>query len=87
MLFPIFIFTVGLLGFILNKRHILLALLAIEMMLLGATLLILISSHSFEDILGLNLGVFSISIAGAETSIGLAIVVAYHKSHGTISLN
>jgi NADH-ubiquinone oxidoreductase chain 4L len=87
MLYAILLFIVGLLGFILNRRHILLALLAIEIMLLAATLLILFSSHLYEDIIGLGLGIYSISIAGAESAIGLGLVVAYYRSHGTISLS
>lgn len=56
-------------------------------MLLGGTLLILLASHCYEDVLGLGLGIYSISIAGAESAIGLGLVVAYHRSHGTISLS
>jgi NADH-ubiquinone oxidoreductase chain 4L len=87
MFLSIGIFSIGLLGFVLNRRHILLALLAIELMLLGATLLILTVSHSYEDIMGMGLGIYCISIAGAESAIGLGLVVAYHRSHGTISLS
>jgi NADH-ubiquinone oxidoreductase chain 4L len=87
MFLPISLFTVGLLGFVLNRRHILLALLAIEIMLLGGTLLILLVSHSYEDVAGLGLGIYSISIAGAESAIGLGVVVSYYRSHGTISLS
>jgi NADH-ubiquinone oxidoreductase chain 4L len=86
MFLSISLFAVGLLGFVLNRRHILLALLAIEIMLLGGTLLILLVSHSYEDVLGLGLGIYSISIAGAESAIGLGLVVAYHRSHGSITL-
>lgn len=87
MLLPISLFTVGLLGFVLNRRHILLALLAIEIMLLGGTLLILLVSHSYEDVVGLGFGIYSISIAGAESAIGLGLVVTYYRSHGTVSLS
>jgi NADH-ubiquinone oxidoreductase chain 4L len=87
MFLSLSLFTVGLLGFILNRRHVLLALLAIELMLLGGTLLILIVSHSFDDLSGMGLGIYCISIAGAESAIGLGLVVAYHRSHGTISFS
>jgi len=87
MLLSLSLFSVGLMGFVLNRRHILLALLAIEIMLLGGTLLILMVSHAYSDITGLSLGIYCISIAGAESAIGLGLVVAYHRSHGTISLS
>lgn len=87
MLLSISLFSVGLLGFVLNRRHVLLALLSIELMLLSITYLFLIQSHSYEDVLGLSLGIYAIVIAGAESAIGLALVVAYHRSHGEIFLD
>jgi NADH-ubiquinone oxidoreductase chain 4L len=87
MFLSISLFTTGLLGFVLNRRHVLLALLSIEIMLLAVTFLILIRSHSYDDVLGMSLGIYAIVIAGAESAIGLALVVAYHRSHGQISLN
>ena len=87
MLLSLSLFSIGLMGFVLNRRHILLALLAIEIMLLGGTLFILMVSHTYGDVIGLSLGIYCISIAGAESAIGLGLVVAYHRSHGTISLS
>ena len=52
---------------------------AIELMLLAVTLLILISSFSFDDGIGQTFGIFIISIAGAESVIGLSILVAYYR--------
>lgn len=80
------LYTVGFIGFVLNRKHVLLALLSIELMLLAVTLLILFGSLNFLDITGLGLGIFAIVIAGAETAIGLALVVSYHKNHGQIYL-
>lgn len=80
------LYTVGFIGFVLNRKHILLALLSIELMLLAVTLLILFGSLNFSDITGIGIGIFAIVIAGAETAIGLALVVSYHKNHGQIYL-
>ena len=87
MFLSISLFTVGLLGFVLNRRHILLALISIEIMLLAATLLFLIRSHAYSDVLALTLGIYAIVIAGAESAIGLGLVVSYYKGHGTVSLS
>ena len=59
---------------------------AIEIMLLSVTLLILIVSYGFEDNIGQTFSLFIISIAGAESVIGLSILVAYYRLRGTISL-
>lgn len=51
-------------------------------MLLAVTLLVLISSYSFNDSIGQTFSVYIISIAGAESVIGLSILVAYYRSLG-----
>ena len=56
-------------------------------MLLAATVFILINSFSFEDGTGQNLGVLIISVAGAESVIGLSILVAYFRLRKTITLS
>jgi NADH-ubiquinone oxidoreductase chain 4L len=82
----LFLFLIGTLGFILNRRNIILMIISIEIMLLAVTLLVLISSSNFDDSIGQTFGVFIISIAGAESVIGLSILVAYYRLRGNISL-
>lgn len=53
-------------------------------MLLAVTLLILISSFSFDDNVGQTFSVYIISIAGAESVVGLSILVAYYRLRGNI---
>ena len=79
MNFSIFLFLVGILGFVLNRKNIILMLISIEIMLLSITFLILISSISFDDILGQTFAVYIITVAGAESAIGLGILVAYYR--------
>jgi NADH-ubiquinone oxidoreductase chain 4L len=80
------LFLIGILGFILNRKNIILMIIAIEIMLLSVTLLILIMSYGFDDNIGQTFSIFIISIAGAESVIGLSILVAYYRLRGTISL-
>ena len=81
------LFLIGILGFILNRKNIILLIIAIEIMLLAVTLLILISSFSFEDGIGQIFSIFIISLAGAESVIGLSILVSYFRLKGNISLS
>ena len=83
----IFLFIIGILGFIINRRNIILMIISIEIMLLAVTLLVLITSFSFDDGVGQTLSIFIISIAGAESVIGLSILVAFYRLRGNISLN
>jgi NADH-ubiquinone oxidoreductase chain 4L len=82
----IILFLIGVLGFVLNRRNIILMLISIEIMLLSITFLILISSLLFDDILGQIYSVYIISIAGAESAIGLAILVAFYRLRGSIAI-
>jgi NADH-ubiquinone oxidoreductase chain 4L len=60
---------------------------SIEIMLLAVTLLILVSSYSFNDNVGQTFSIYIISIAGAESVIGLSILVAFYRLKGNISVS
>ena len=68
MKFSLILFLTGILGFVLNRKNIILMLISIEIMLLSITFLILLSSLSFDDILGQTFSVYIIAIAGAESA-------------------
>jgi len=80
------LFLLGILGFVLNRRNIILMLISIEIMLLSITFLILVSSIGFDDILGQIYAVYIIAIAGAESAIGLAILVSFYRLRGSVAI-
>ena len=80
------LFLIGILGFVLNRRNIILMLISIEIMLLAITFLILLGSLSFDDILGQTYAVYIISIAGAESAIELGILVAFYRLRGSVTI-
>jgi len=84
---PLILFLIGLLGFVLNRRNIILMLISIEIMLLSVTFLILVHSFNFDDILGQVYAIYIIAIAGAESAIGLGILVAFYRLRGSISID
>ncbi|KAH9806686.1 NADH dehydrogenase subunit 4L [Melampsora americana] len=83
---PIMLFLTGLLGFVLNRRNIILMLISIEIMLLSVTFLILVNSLNFDDLLGQVYAIYIIAIAGAESAIGLGILVAFYRLRGSVSI-
>lgn len=87
MTLAILLFLIGILGFILNRKNILLMIISIEIILLAVTLLALDRSHQFDDIVGQVYAVYIIAIRGAESRIGLGILVAYYRLRGNISLH
>jgi NADH-ubiquinone oxidoreductase chain 4L len=80
------LFLIGTLGFVLNKKNIILMLISIEIMLLSITFLILLSSVNFDDILGQTFSVYIIAVAGAESAIGLGLLVAFYRLRGSIAI-
>ena len=80
------LFLIGILGFVLNRKNIILMLISIEIMLVAITFLILLSSLSLDDIVGQIYAIYIIAIAGAESVVGLSILVAYYRLRGNISL-
>ena len=84
MILSLTLFLIGILGFVLNRKNIILMIIAIEIMLLAVTLIFLLSSLGFDDSIGQTYSIFIISIAGAESVIGLSILVAHYRLKGTI---
>jgi len=73
------LFLIGILGFVLNRKNIILMLISIEIMLLSITFLILVSSLNIDDIIGQTYAIYIIAVAGAESAIGLGILVAFYR--------
>jgi NADH-ubiquinone oxidoreductase chain 4L len=80
------LFLIGILGFVLNRKNLILMLISIEIILLSITLILLISSLNYDDIIGQTYAIYIISIAGAESAIGLGILVAFYRLRGTIAI-
>jgi len=86
MTWSLILFIIGLVGFILNRKNVILMLISIEIMLLSVTLIFLINSISYNDNLGQLAALFIIALAGAESAIGLSILIVYYRLNGVISL-
>jgi len=82
----VLLFLIGVLGFVLNRKNIILMLISSEIMLLAITFLILINSLNFYDIIGQIYAIYIIAIAGAESAIGLGILVAFYRLRGSVAI-
>ena len=80
------LFLIGIFGFVLNRKNIILMLISIEIMLLSVTFIILINSLGFDDIIGQTFAIYIITVAGAESAIGLGILLAYYRLRGSIEI-
>jgi len=83
----IVIFFLSLLGITFNRLSILVTIICIELMLLSVNLNFIISSVYLDDMYGQIFSLFILTVAAAESSIGLAIIILYFRVRGSISLN
>lgn len=81
-----FIFLSGVLGIILHKRNLLIVLVSIELMLLGVNLNFILFSVYLDDMLGQLFALYVLTVAAAESAIGLAIFTVLYKDNQTILL-
>ena len=81
------LFFIGLLGVTLNRKNILIILMSIEILLLAVNLNFAAISVYLDDTVGHIFVIFILTIAAAESAIGLAILVVYYRIRGIISIN
>ena len=70
----------------LNRKNIILMLMSIELMLLAVNFNFIIFSVFLDDIVGQIFALFILTVAAAESAIGLAILVVYYRIRGTVSI-
>lgn len=79
------IFSVAIMAFIFNPgKNIIVFVIGLEQLLLATAILSLTLSYQFDDLLGANLTQLIQPIAGAESAVCLAYLVAYTPIRGTI---
>jgi NADH-quinone oxidoreductase subunit K len=80
------LFLLGLSGIFLNRKNIIILLMSIELMLLSINFNFIIFSIFLDDILGQLFALLVLTVAAAESAIGLAILVIYYRVRGTIAI-
>ncbi|MBM3467229.1 MAG: NADH-quinone oxidoreductase subunit NuoK [Alphaproteobacteria bacterium] len=81
-----FIFSIGVTGLFMNRKSVITILMAIELMLLAVNINFVAFSVYLQDIVGQVFSIIILSIAAAEISIGLAILVLYFRNRGSIEI-
>ena len=80
-------FSLGLMGILLNRQNVILLLVCIELLLLAVNTNFIAFSHGGTDPAGQIFVFFILTVAAAEAAIGLAIVLLLYRNRGTISVN
>ena len=82
----IILFLLSILGIVINRNHLILMIICVELMLLATSLLFLVCSYALTSPIGEMFTISIIAIAAAESAIGLAIIVAFFRIRGTIAV-
>ncbi len=81
------LFAISVVGIFLNRRNLLVLLMAIELMLLAVNLNFVAFSHYLQDMAGQVFVFFILTVAAAESAIGLAILVVLFRNLSTINVD
>ena len=81
------LFAISIAGIFLNRKNIIVLLMAIELMLLAVNMNFIAFSHFMNDIHGQVFVFFILTVAAAESAIGLAILVVLFRNHRTINVD
>ncbi|MBB4087682.1 NADH-quinone oxidoreductase subunit NuoK [Sphingomonas carotinifaciens] len=81
------LFTMGVLGIFMNRKNLIVILMAIELILLAVNLNLVAFSAYLQDLVGQVFAMFVLAVAAGESAIGLAILVIYFRGRGTIAVD
>ena len=80
------LFAISIVGIFLNRKNVIILLMAIELMLLAVNLNFIAFSHYLNAISGQVFVFFILTVAAAESAIGLAILVVLFRNLNTINV-
>ena len=80
------LFTLGIFGIFLNRKNVIIILMSIELMLLAVNINLVAFSVHLNDLVGQVFAMFVLTVAAAESAIGLAILVVYFRNRGSIGV-
>ena len=81
------LFAIGVVGVFMNRKNLIVLLMAIELMLLAVNMNFLAFAHDLNDLSGQVFVFFILTVAAAESAIGLAILVALFRNLRSINVD
>jgi len=81
------LFAIGVVGIFMNRKNLIVLLMAIELMLLAVNMNFIAFSHYLNDLSGQVFVFFILTVAAAESAIGLAILVAIFRNLRSINVD
>ena len=81
------LFSLSVIGIFLNRKNVIVLLMAIELMLLAVNMNFVAFSHYLNDMHGQVFVFFILTVAAAESAIGLAILVLLFRNKSNINID
>jgi NADH-quinone oxidoreductase subunit K len=81
------LFALSVIGIFLNRKNLIVLLMAIELMLLAVNMNVVAFSHYLGDLHGQVFVFFILTVAAAESAIGLAILVILFRNLSTVAVD
>ncbi len=81
------LFTIGVFGIFVNRRNIIVILMAIELILLAVNINLVAFSSFLHNVTGQIFAMFVLTVAAAEAAVGLAILVTFFRNRGDIEVD
>lgn len=82
----VFLFALGIFGIFLNRKNVIIILMSIELMLLSIVINLVVFSVALGDLVGQVFTMLILTVAAAETAVGLAIFVVFFRNRGSIAV-
>jgi len=81
------LFALSVMGIFLNRKNVVILLMAIELMLLAVNMNFIAFSHYLQDVAGQVFVFFVLTVAAAESAIGLAILIILFRNRRSINVD
>jgi NADH-quinone oxidoreductase subunit K len=80
------LFTIGVFGIFINRKNVIVILMSVELILLAVNINLVAFSAFLGDLVGQMFALIVLTVAAAEASIGLAILVVFFRNRGSIAV-
>ncbi len=80
------VFVIGVLGIFVNRKNVIIIMMSIELILLSVSINFVAFSAYLGDLFGQVFVMFVLTVAAAESAIGLAILMVYFRNRGSIAV-
>jgi len=85
--FSTLLFLIGVLGLFLNRKHAIMILISLELLILSVNINFIISAVYLDDLFGIIYSLINLTSAASESALGLALLISFYRLKGGISLD